>query len=252
MQLVGAAADTSHHARRVRTEFVPGGRVAQQKLSSCSTPTEGVDGHGELRSEGMVGTGELRSGDHDLRVSETARAVKEKARLNRNVCESERSHETAGFVKVEHHVETLGPTDWLRELKLMQSRDELSGEESLWGDIRAGAGYAREIDSANPELFRERAESRGLFLLSENGGDEPDAHCRGDQPRPERPLGRVGVFKIHDKRDRLQHAFGRAGLEGRAALHAGLRQRDVLRQTSRLDAFGHDLGRWCAREHRSG
>ena len=31
-----------------------------------------------------------------------------------------------------------------------------------------------------------------------------------------------------------------------------MRQRDVLRRTSRLDAFGHDLGRWCAKEHRSG
>ena len=33
---------------------------------------------------------------------------------------------------------------------------------------------------------------------------------------------------------------------------AGLRLRDVLRRTSRLDAFGRDLWRWCAREHRSG
>ena len=126
----------------------------------------------------------------------------------------------------------------------MQSRDEPSGEESLWGDSRAGAGYATKIEFAHPELFRERAESRGLFLLSKNCGDKPDAHCRGDQPRPERPLGRAGDFEIHDERDRLQPAFGRAGLEGRAAFLAGLRQRDVRRRTSRLDAFGHDLGRW--------
>ena len=106
--------------------------------------------------------------------------MEEKARLNRKLCGSRKSHETAGVVKVEHLVETLGPTDRLRELKLMQSRDEPSGEESLWGDSRAGAGYAREIKFAHLELFRERAESRGLFLLFENGGDEPDAHCRGD------------------------------------------------------------------------
>ena len=34
----------------------------------------------------------------DRRVGETALAVEEKARLNRKVCESERSHETAGVV----------------------------------------------------------------------------------------------------------------------------------------------------------
>ena len=134
----------------------------------------------------------------------------------------------------------------------MQSRDEPSEEESLWGDSRAGAGYAREIELAHPELFHERAESRGLFLLSKNGGDEPDAHCGGDRPRPEKHVGCAGVVGILDEHGRLQRAFGRAGLDGRAALLAGLRQRDVLRRTSRLDAFGHDLGRWCAKEHRSG
>ena len=71
-------------------------------------------------------------------------------------------------------------------------------------------------------------------------------------PRPERPLGRAGVCRIHDERDRLHRPFGRAGLEGRAALLAGSRQRDVLRRTSRLDAFGRYMGRWCTREHRSG
>ena len=81
----------------------------QQKLSSCCSLTEGVDSPGELRSEGMVGTGELRSGDHDRRLGKTARALEEQARLNRKVCESERSHKTAGVVNVEHHVETFGP-----------------------------------------------------------------------------------------------------------------------------------------------
>ena len=60
---------------------------------------------------------------------------------------SERSHETAGVVKVERHVETLGPTDKLRELKLMQSRDEPSGEESLWGIVALELGTRGRLNS---------------------------------------------------------------------------------------------------------
>ena len=54
----------------------------------------------------------------------------EKARLNRGVCEIERSHETAGADEIERHLESLGLTDRPRELRLMQSKDELSGEKS--------------------------------------------------------------------------------------------------------------------------
>ena len=89
--------------------------------------------------------------------------MEEKARLNRKVCESERSLETAGVVEIERHVEALGLTDRLRELKLMQSRDEPSGEKSLWGDSRAGAGYTNEIEFAHPELFELSLE---VFLFS--------------------------------------------------------------------------------------
>ena len=92
----------------------------------------------------MVGTGELRYWDHDLRVGETARAVGEKARLNQKVCESKRSHKTAGVVKVEDHVETLRPTDRLRELKLMQSRDEPSWEK-VEGDSCVRTECAKKV-----------------------------------------------------------------------------------------------------------
>ena len=86
-------------------------------------------------------------GGHGGRVGETARAVGEKARLNRKVCGSERSHETAGVVKVERHVETLGPTDRLRELKLMQTRAEPSGEEILWGIVALELGTRGKLNS---------------------------------------------------------------------------------------------------------
>ena len=110
----------------------------------------------------------------------------------------------------------------------MQSRHELFWEEGLWGDSRAGAGYTREIEFAHFGLFCVRAEPRGLSILSENLGNEPDARCQSDRIRPERPLGRADVFGIHDKRDRLQRAFASAGLEDRPALLAGLRQCHVL------------------------
>ena len=158
----------------------------------------------------MVGTGKLRSRDHDRRIGETALVVEEKARRNRKVCESERSHETAGVVKVEHHVETLGPTDRLRELKLMQSRDEPSGEE-VDGDSCVGTECTRKVEFARPGFLGALAESQGYSPPSENGGDEPDARCQGDRPRPDRPLGRAGVVGIHDERDRLQRAFYHAG-----------------------------------------
>ena len=134
----------------------------------------------------------------------------------------------------------------------MQSRDWPSGEENVCGDSRAGAGYAREIGFAHPGLFRERAESRGLSLLSDNGGDEAYAHCRSDRPRPAKRHGHAGVARIRDARGLLQRAFGRAGLEDRAVLLAGLRLRNVYLRTSRLDALGRELGRWRARDYRSG
>ena len=162
----------------------------------------------------------------------------EKARLNRKVCGIERSHETACADGIERHLESLGPTDRPRELRLMQSRDEPSGEEG-----RAGTGCAEKVEFARPGFLRERTESRGLSLLSENGGDEPDARCQGGRPRPGRPLGRAGVVGIHDERDRLQRAFGRAELGGHVALLAAMRLRDVLRRTSRPDAPERDLGR---------
>ena len=103
--------------------------------------------------------------------------------------------------------------------------------------------HAREIEFAHSMLFRELAESRGLSRLSENGGDEPDAHCRGDRPRPATHFGRADVARIRDARGLLQCAFGRAGLEDLADLLAGLRLRDVLRRISRLDALERYLGR---------
>ena len=235
-------AGTSRDARRLRMASVHDARSEQRKRSWRSTPTEGVADTGELQYWGIADTGELRSGGHDRLVEETARAVEEEVRLYQEVCENERRRETADADEIER-LESPGPTDLFRELRLMQSRNERSGEKSLLGDSRAGARYAREIEFAPPRLFLERTVSRGLSLLSENGGDEHGAHCLDDRPRPERPLGRAHVVGIHDERDRLQRAFGRAELEGHAALLAGLRLRGVLRRTSHLDAFVRDLGR---------
>ena len=135
----------------------------QQKLSSCSTPTEGVDGPRELRTEGVAGTGKLRSWDPDRRVGGTARAEGEKARLNREAYGSKRSHETAGVVGIERQVEALRPTDRLRELKLMQSRDEPSGEDVEGGSC-VGTECARKVEFARFGFLRARAESQGLSL----------------------------------------------------------------------------------------
>ena len=84
---------------------------------------------------GIADTGELRSGGHDRLVEETARAVLKEVRLHQEVCENERRLETADADEIER-LECLGPTDWPRELRLMQSSDERSGEE-IWGDSRA-------------------------------------------------------------------------------------------------------------------
>ena len=55
-------------------------------------------------------------------------------RLHQEVCKNERRRETADADEIER-LESLGPTDWPRELRLMQSRNERYREE-VWGKSR--------------------------------------------------------------------------------------------------------------------
>ena len=123
-------AGTSRDVQRLRMASVNDARSVQRRRSWRSTPIEGVADTGELQYWGIAVTGELRSGGHDRLVEETARAVEEEVRLHQERCENERRREIADADEIER-LESLGPTDRPRGLRLMQSRDERSGEESL-------------------------------------------------------------------------------------------------------------------------